>query len=47
MLLQVPQIPGVYEARYYSQTMDSSVTQYYHDIYWMKAKFTVTGLHAQ
>ncbi|XP_065883713.1 uncharacterized protein [Dysidea avara] len=44
VIVKVPDIPGVYEARYCSATMDSDTTGYYHDIYWMKAKFTVTGL---
>jgi len=42
---QVPDVPGVYEARYYSDTTSSHATGYHHSIYWVKAKFTVTGLY--
>ena len=38
---QVPVANGVYEVRYYPSAMESNATCKYHDIYWMKAKFTV------
>ena len=38
---QAPNTAGVYEARYYPSALKSGKTNKYHDIYWMKAKFTV------
>ena len=41
---QAPITAGTYEARYYPSALCSSNTGKYHDIYWMKAKFTVICL---
>ena len=38
---QAPNTAGVYETRYYPSALGSRTTGKYHDIYWMKAKFTV------
>ena len=38
---QAPLTAGVYEARYYPYALNSNKTGKRHDVYWMKAKFTV------
>ena len=38
---QAPFTAGVYEARYYPYALNSNKTGKRHDVYWMKAKFTV------
>ncbi|XP_065883718.1 uncharacterized protein [Dysidea avara] len=41
VIMKAPNHPGIYEARYYPASLSTLITGYYHDIYWLKTKFTV------